>query len=219
MRFIITGLSILFFTLSAIITSKALELPAHTTPPPESRKEATPELDDVIKKLAEDQAANRAIVANLQATITQLEDKLKTKEETIENIKITEAEIKPRTLAIFSGWTFGPGKITLNDVALSTIDNFVGDILAAKTSRVLVEGHTDNIPTGKRQTDNMELSLRRAKAIATILIAHGVPTGRISTIGYGDSRPIESNDTEEGRAKNRRVEVKLMPKESTEGKS
>ncbi|MGZ5008647.1 MAG: OmpA family protein [Methylobacter sp.] len=220
MRFMINGLSILFFTLSAIITFKTLELPSHAASyPPDKQNEATSELDNTIKKLAEDQAANKAIVADLQATITQLEDKLKTKEAVIENIKTAESEIKPRTLAIFSGWTFRPGKTGLNDVALSTINNFVGDILASKNSRVLIEGHTDNIPTGKLKTDNMELSLRRAKAIAAILVSHGVPPSRISAIGYGDTRPLESNDTEEGRAKNRRVEVKLMPKESTEGKS
>ena len=78
---------------------------------------------------------------------------------------------------------------------------------------ILIEGHTDNIPTGKVGSDNLELSSRRAKAIANILILHGIPPQRISIKGYGDTRPIESNSTEEGRAKNRRVEVKLIPKE------
>jgi outer membrane protein OmpA-like peptidoglycan-associated protein len=59
----------------------------------------------------------------------------------------------------------------------------------------------------------MDLSLRRARAIEKILVSHGIPSNRISVIGYGDARPIASNHTEEGRAKNRRVEVKLMPKE------
>ena len=59
----------------------------------------------------------------------------------------------------------------------------------------------------------MDLSRRRARAIANILILHGVPVTRVSIIGYGDKRPIASNATDEGRAKNRRVEVKLMPQE------
>ncbi len=218
MRFIIIGLSIIFFTLSAIITFKALEFPDTEASYQAKQKDVSSELNTVIKKLAEDQATNRAIVADLRATITQLEDKLETKQTALETIKTTKIESKPRTLSILSGWTFRPGKSTLNDVALSTIENFVGDILAEKDSRILIEGHTDNIPTGK-PTDNMDLSLRRAKAIANILISHGVASDRISAIGYGDTRPIDFSNTEEGRAKNRRVEVKLIPKDSQEGKS
>lgn len=213
MRFIIIGLSIIFFTLSAIITFKALGLPVQKTSYQDNRKDVTSESNNVIKKLAEDQATNRAIVADLQGKIAQLEDKLKTKEQVLESIKTTDAENRPRTLAIFSGWTFRPGKAAINDVALSTIKNFIGDISASKGSRILIEGHTDNIPTGKQHADNMALSLRRAKAIANALVSRGISRDRISIIGYGDAQPIDSNDTEEGRAKNRRVEVKLMPKE------
>ncbi len=213
MRFIIIGLSIIFFTLSAIITFKALGLPVHNTSYQDNRKDITSESNNVIKKLTEDQDTNKAIVADLQEKITQLEDKLKTKEEVLESIKTTDAEIRPRILAVFGGGTFGPGKIAINDVALSTIENFVGEISASQGSRVIIEGHTDNIPTGKLHIDNIELSLRRARAIANILVSHGISPDRISVIGYGDAHPIDSNDTEEGRAKNRRVEVKLIPKE------
>jgi outer membrane protein OmpA-like peptidoglycan-associated protein len=59
----------------------------------------------------------------------------------------------------------------------------------------------------------MDLSFLRAKAIANILVFHGLSPDRISVIGYGDTHPIDSNDTEEGRAKNRRVEVKLVPEQ------
>lgn len=213
MRFIIIGLSIIFFSLSAIITIKAQGLPVHKTSYQDNRQDVTSESNTVIKKLTEDQEVNRAIVADLQATVAQLEDKLKTKEQVLESIKTTDAENTPRTLAVFDGGTFRPGKIAINDVALSTIESFVGEISAAQGSRVIIEGHTDNIPTGKLNLDNMDLSLRRARAIENVLISHGISPDRISAIGYGDARPIDSNDTEEGRAKNRRVEVKLMPKE------
>ncbi|MGZ4955310.1 MAG: OmpA family protein [Methylobacter sp.] len=220
MRFLIIGLSIIFFSLSTIITFKALEIPDHNTSYQDNRKDETSELNNVIKRLTEDQEANKAIVANLQATVSQLEDKLKTKQEVIENIKTADTDNnKPKTLAVFGGGTFSSGKIALNDVALSTIENFVGEISSSQDSRVIIEGHTDNIPTGKQNVDNMDLSLRRARAIANILVSHGVSPDRISAIGYGDAHPIDSNDTEEGRAKNRRVEVKLMPKEPIEGKS
>ncbi len=212
MRFIINGLSILFFTLSAIFTFKALGFSAHNASYQDNRKDPASEVNNVIKKLTEDQDANRAMVANLQTTIAQLEDKLKTKE-VPEIVKSPDAENKPRTLAVFGGETFRSGKIAANDVALSTIENFIGDIAASQGSRVVIEGHTDNIPTGKPHVGNKDLSLRRARVIADILVAHGISPDRISVIGYGDAQPIDSNDTEEGRAKNRRVEVKLIPKE------
>lgn len=239
MRFIIFGLSIIFITLSLIITIKALERPARTISyqpsakdiSPEkdtafetgvvsetsitSEKDATSETDEAIKKLTEEQAANRAIVAELQATIAQLEGQLKTKEVALKNIsaKPTNAESGPRTLAVFDGEAFRSGKSTINPSALSTIESFVGEISASQGGRVIIEGHTDNIPTGKLNIDNKDLSLRRAKAIANILVARGISPDRISATGYGDTHPIDSNDTEQGRARNRRVEVKLMPGE------
>jgi outer membrane protein OmpA-like peptidoglycan-associated protein len=214
MRLIIIGLSIVFFTLSGIITFKALELPVHKASYQDKPKDVTSESNNVIKKMTEDQEdANRAVIADLQATITQLEDKLKTKENVLESIKTTDTENRPRTLAIFGGETFSSGRVAINDAALSTIEHFVGEISASQGSRVIIEGHTDNIPTGKLHIDNLGLSLQRARAIANVLVSHGVLSDRISVIGYGEAQPIDSNDTEEGRAKNRRVEVKLIPKE------
>ncbi len=98
---------------------------------------------------------------------------------------------------------------------MNAVKELVPDILASPDHRVIIEGHTDNMPimqsTGKRYRDNMELSFLRAKAVARILEKNGISLERISVIGYGDTRPIASNETHEGRIKNRRVEVKLIP--------
>ena len=163
--------------------------------------------------MTKDHDANRALVADLQATIARLEDKLTTKEEATESIKIIVTENKPRTLKVFGGGTFRSGADIINDVDFSSIESLVEEISASPNSRVIIEGHTDNRPTGNLSRNNRDLSLLRAKAIANILITHGVSLDRISETGYGETRPIGSNDTEEGRAKNRRVEVKLMPEE------
>jgi OOP family OmpA-OmpF porin len=72
---------------------------------------------------------------------------------------------------------------------------------------VQIEGHTDN--TGAAEY-NKRLSVRRAQAVAIMLISRfGIPAERVSTVGYGLERPIESNDTAEGRSKNRRVVVNI----------
>jgi flagellar motor protein MotB len=217
MRNIIIGLSIILFALSAIITFKAMGLPVYTTSYQDNREDLSSESNDVINKLTEEQDTNRALVADLQATIARLENKLTTKEEALESIKTADAENRPRILTVLGGGTFRSGQDVINDIAFSTIENLVREISASPNSRVIIEGHTDNIPikfsAGRRYRDNMDLSFLRAKAIANILAFHGISLDLISVIGYGDTRPIDSNDTKEGRAKNRRVEVKLVPEE------
>ena len=69
-------------------------------------------------------------------------------------------------------------------------------------------GHTDN--TGSTAT-NEALSLRRAESVMGVLEVDGVPTARMRARGFGYTQPIASNDTPEGRAKNRRVEIRIQP--------
>ncbi len=72
--------------------------------------------------------------------------------------------------------------------------------------RIVIEGHTDIIGS---EEYNQKLSERRAKAVAEYLISRGIDPKRIRTVGYGSRKPIAPNDTPEGRAKNRRVEIKF----------
>ena len=84
-----------------------------------------------------------------------------------------------------------------------------------KTIAVLIEGHTDNVPysaNGNIQ-DNWDLSTKRATAIVNILIENkSIPKDNLTAAGRGEFAPIATNDTSEGRAKNRRIEVILTPK-------
>jgi OOP family OmpA-OmpF porin len=73
-----------------------------------------------------------------------------------------------------------------------------------KTARVEISGHTDNVGSAKA---NKALSLKRAQACRDYLVSKGVDGSRIAAIGAGDERPIASNDSEDGRQKNRRIEV------------
>jgi outer membrane protein OmpA-like peptidoglycan-associated protein len=236
MRFIVLGLSVIFFVLSAIITFRALKLPADEISYQDERIAVSPESNDMIKQLAESQDANKALVADLQATISRLEDQLIEKEKALDEIETPDIDIRlneneeplesvdtnatdntPRTLGVFGGGTFSSGQDVINDIDFSTIENLVKEISASPGSRVIIEGHTDSTRIkpfpGIKYTDNMGLSLLRARAIANILVRHGISLDRLSVVGYGDTRPIAPNNTEEGRAKNRRVEVKLIPEE------
>jgi OOP family OmpA-OmpF porin len=74
--------------------------------------------------------------------------------------------------------------------------------------KIEVSGHTDS--TGDRQS-NMRLSASRASSVADFLIRRGVQRDRISATGFGDTRPVASNESEEGRAQNRRIVFRVLP--------
>jgi outer membrane protein OmpA-like peptidoglycan-associated protein len=70
--------------------------------------------------------------------------------------------------------------------------------------KVVIEGHTDNKGDAK---SNQKLSLKRAETVRDFLTASGLQKGRVKALGYGEVRPIASNDYERGRAMNRRIDV------------
>ena len=130
-----------------------------------------------------------------------------------EAIKEDKKEIKIdfEKLAKSSLFEFNSDKVSQDSYA--GLD-FVASFLKENPNvTVKVEGHTDNVG---RQLYNQKLSERRAKSVADYIISKGVDSERVSTQGFGFSRPIASNDTSEGRAKNRRTElvftIKDMPK-------
>lgn len=79
---------------------------------------------------------------------------------------------------------------------------------------ILVTGHTDN--TGSEKY-NQDLSERRAKAVKNYLILKGISAGRITSMGFGETMPVASNATPEGRRKNRRVEIEIKPRRQPAG--
>ena len=84
------------------------------------------------------------------------------------------------------------------------MDEVMKDIQTYPDAVVFIEGHTDNIGP---EEYNKELSLDRARAVAQKLVEHGCPASQIRIYGAGSSMPIASNDTAQGRAQNRRVDV------------
>ena len=92
--------------------------------------------------------------------------------------------------------------------SMATLDQ-IAPILTSdkiKNARWLVEGHTDSKGSDKY---NMDLSMRRAASVETYLASKGVPSSLLKSVGFGESLPITTNETDEGRARNRRVELKF----------
>jgi chemotaxis protein MotB len=89
----------------------------------------------------------------------------------------------------------------------------VASVLKASDGGAVVEGHTDSLPiSNSRYASNWELSSARATKVLECLVSeYGVPPARLSAAGYAEYRPVASNATPEGRARNRRVDVVLLP--------
>lgn len=107
-----------------------------------------------------------------------------------------------------SGSAFASSSAAIKESFITTLDKVAKVVAENPNSRVVVVGHTDS--TGNADA-NQTLSLARANAVRDFFATSGVSASRISTSGRGASQPIASNDNEEGRAKNRRVEVFVFP--------
>ncbi|MFN0038082.1 MAG: OmpA family protein [Burkholderiales bacterium] len=99
---------------------------------------------------------------------------------------------------------FDTGKSELKADGQATVREIVSMLKSAPSIRIAIEGHTDN--AGKPAA-NKTLSENRARSVMTAIIAGGIDKGRLSASGFGQENPIADNRTEQGRAKNRRVEL------------
>ena len=110
---------------------------------------------------------------------------------------------------------FPSGSAKLRSSSLKSIDK-IAEILKKSPKRLVIEGHTDNQPLqGGLFETNWELAAARASQVLRYLVkVHGFDPSRVAAISYGEFKPIDSNDTEEGRSRNRRVELLIVNNES-----
>ncbi|MBD5771834.1 OmpA family protein [Marinomonas colpomeniae] len=107
---------------------------------------------------------------------------------------------------------FDSGKSTISPVFYSELKELATFLQDHPDSSVIIEGHTDNKGSDAL---NRSLSQKRAVAIANVLVDNfRIKADRVEGVGYGESRPIDTNDTEEGRAKNRRVVAEVIAKQA-----
>jgi chemotaxis protein MotB len=108
---------------------------------------------------------------------------------------------------------FNSGSATPKPEAIPALRQ-IATTLSKSPYDLRVEGHTDNTPIHTAEFDsNWELSTTRATSIARMFLElHAIPGERLSAAGYGEFHPVTSNDTEEGRARNRRVDLVVMPR-------
>ena len=115
--------------------------------------------------------------------------------------------IEPPKTYTLKNVNFDIGKATLRPNSNKSLNELV-EVMKLKKSLVIeIGGHTDN--TGNSEK-NLRLSEERAKTVRDYLIKHGIDAKRVIAKGYGDTKPIASNDTEEGRKRNRRTEIVIL---------
>jgi outer membrane protein OmpA-like peptidoglycan-associated protein len=146
--------------------------------------------------------AGALIGANMDKQAAELQKDLKGArvERVGEGIKIT----------FDSGILFASGSAIVQPAAVGNIKNLAVTLNKYKDTNIIVEGHTDS--TGKEE-QNQSLSERRATAVSNILKSENVLATRVSSMGYGASQPVASNDTPENRQLNRRVEIAIFANE------
>lgn len=109
-----------------------------------------------------------------------------------------------------SGILFDVNKSELKSAAMTNIQNLASSLKNFPETNVLIIGHTDD--TGS-DAYNSRLSERRAESVKQFAISQGIPSLRLNTHGKGESEPIADNTTEDGRSKNRRVEIVIVANE------
>jgi OmpA-OmpF porin, OOP family len=102
------------------------------------------------------------------------------------------------------GILFDTGKATLQDGSTVTLTQILTLLQQNTDLKLRIEGHTDNVGSS---ASNKALSQKRADTVRTWLIAKGIAADRLTAQGFGDTKPVADNSTEDGRAKNRRVEL------------
>jgi K(+)-stimulated pyrophosphate-energized sodium pump len=108
---------------------------------------------------------------------------------------------------VFEELNFETGSTALTPESVDTVSSLVAVLKAYPAVSVTLEGHTDN--TGDAAA-NKKLSLDRATAVKGLMVKGGVTESRITSEGYGQEKPVAPNDSEQGRAKNRRLEMVVV---------
>lgn len=165
------------------------------------------EIDALLEEIAADQqvtpdeveALREAVEAALKAAAVQLD--------------LFQVETDPRGVVVTLDETllFPSGSARIDDAAAPAL-GAIAEVLADLDNQILVEGHTDSVPTsGTVWPTNWELSAARATAaLRELNESYGLAGTRLSAVGHADTRPRATNDTAEGRAQNRRIEIVVL---------
>lgn len=128
------------------------------------------------------------------------------------SVSVTQS-VQGIAIEINASVLFSPGHAQLAESSMQTL-RAVAAVVQGHEHEIHVEGHTDNMPIHTLHfPSNWELSTARASSVVRLFIENGVNPYRLTALGYGENRQVASNETPEGRARNRRVTIMIMSKE------
>jgi chemotaxis protein MotB len=156
-------------------------------------------------------AAEAKAQSNKKAQIAEDELKVALRQEIGQGLVDVQREDDKVIITVGAGGAFASGSANLTPEAIE-IMNRIAEVNAAGNSEIKVSGHTDDVPLifGSNYRDNWDLAAARSASVVQAFAANGtISEERLEAISYGESRPVEPNDTAEGRAKNRRIEIEI----------
>jgi outer membrane protein OmpA-like peptidoglycan-associated protein len=179
--------------------SKAMQDKADATYQARLKEAATSSQDELAKAHSELEEARQAQSAAEQRAATALQS--------LSEVAIVKEEERGTVITLSGAVLFPSGGDTLSPTAQQSLEQVATALRDQPPERpIVIEGHTDS--RGATEM-NEQLSQRRAQAVANYLSSHGVDMSRLQVVGKGEENPIASNDTTDGRASNRRVEIVL----------
>jgi len=167
------------------------------------------------QELADAQKAREEKVREVSSTYEQLVAKMKGE---IDKGQVTISELKGKlTVNMVEAILFDSGKAEVKPEGLVVLGKVIEILKTVNDKSIRIEGHTDNKPIvgtlTQRYPTNWELSAGRAINVARYLEKQGIEAATLSAAAFGEFKPVAENATTEGRAKNRRIEIVLVPKE------
>ena len=161
-------------------------------------------------KSTKEQAEAKA-ESNKKAQIAEDELKVALRQEIGQGLADVQREDDKVIITVGAGGAFASGSADLTPAAID-IMNRIAEVNAAGKSEIKVSGHTDDVPLifGSNYRDNWDLAAARSASVVQAFSANGtISEDRLEAISYGESRPVEPNDSADGRAKNRRIEIEI----------
>lgn len=203
----------------AKLQKQAADLEANSARIAKEREQLRQEQARLAATLEQERIAKEEEIKRLTRTQEELSKSL---QDEISKGNITIQQVRDRlTINMVDRVLFDSGQAQVKPAGAKVLKQ-VSDVLKTVTDKqIRIEGHTDNVPISSKLQDryktNWELSTARATTVVRYLIDQGgVDRQYLSAVGYADTQPLASNDTEEGRSSNRRIEIVLYPKDLKE---
>ena len=162
-----------------------------------ARETANSDVSKTKAELATEKAARAEAEKRAAAAMASLQEIAKVKEES-----------RGVVITLSGSVLFATGKSELLPIAKSKLDQVASALINQGFKAIVVQGYTDSRGSA---SDNQTLSLKRAQSVREYLVTQKIPSEKISAEGQGASKPVAPNDTAEGRAENRRVEIVVTP--------